>query len=113
MPIRRRLKRLKAPALTAWTSLGLQASEMMLASAQVINHRLTRMATAKLPLSARDSAEFLHMGSEKVAAAAEAMIALSTGVMAAQPAPVLVRKTMKPFHGRATANAKRLGKIKH
>ena len=105
-------RRPKTPSLPTWTTLGLQAGEMMLASAQVINHRLGRMAMAKFPLSPRDSAEFHRMGSEKAAAAMDALVALSTGVMTGQSAETLARRGMNPFHSRAVANAKRLGKLK-
>ena len=107
---KRYLKRLKSPSLTAWAMLGAQAGEMMLASAQVINHRVGRMAAAKYPLSARDSTEFMRMGTEKMQAAAESMVAMSMGVMSGQSVETLFKRSMKPFHGRAVANAKRLGK---
>ncbi|ESQ92027.1 hypothetical protein ABAC460_03765 [Asticcacaulis sp. AC460] len=105
-----RRKTPKSLSVTQWTGLGWQTAEMMLASAQVIRHRLNRMAMAQFPLSPRDSAEFLLMGQEKAEAAAESLIALSTGILTNESPETLTRKTMKPFRTRAMANAKRLKK---
>ncbi|EGF89192.1 hypothetical protein ABI_45390 [Asticcacaulis biprosthecium C19] len=106
-----RRKAPKALAVTQWTSLGWQTAEMMLASAHVIRHRLNRMAMAQFPLSPRDSAEFLRMGQEKAEAAAESLVALSTGILHNEHPQTLTRKVMKPFRTRAVANAKRLKKL--
>lgn len=111
MPKRQR-KRANMPSLNVWATLGVQAGEMMLASAQVISHRVGRMATASFPLNPRDSTEFMRMGQEKIAAATESIIAVSTGVMTGQSPQTLARKGLKPYHSRAVANAKRLGKFK-
>ena len=105
-----RRKSPKSIAFTQWTGLGWQTAQMMVASAQVIRHRVNRMAMAQFPLSPKDSAEFLLMGQEKAAAAAESLVALSTGVMFNEHPEKLTRKVMKPFHSRAVANAKRLKK---
>lgn len=60
-----------------WLDLALDSSEMMLASAQVISHRTTRIAQAGPVLSARDQKEFHLMGQEKVEAAAESVYAMA------------------------------------
>lgn len=57
--------------LLQWTALANQASEMMLASAQVISHRTGRMAAAGPAPSADDLDEFSLMTQEKFEAAAE------------------------------------------
>ena len=54
----------------AWMDLASKFNEMSLASAQVIAHRTTRMATAGPLPSARDRKEFTVMGQEKLEAAA-------------------------------------------
>jgi hypothetical protein len=76
---RRRTRRAPVNPFSAWTSLMLKTSEMMLASAQVIGHRTGRMATAGAIPSARDQKEFTLMGQEKIEAVAE-----STQAIAAQ-----------------------------
>ena len=55
----------------AWLTLSMQTAEMMVAAAEVITHRTTRMALAGTSPSARDRTEFLRMGTEKVEAAIE------------------------------------------
>lgn len=108
-----------------WTDLGMQTASMMLASAQVIQHRTARMAQASFPLSARDTAEFTQMGVEKVEAAMESLQAASLSMMALNPMTGLktwhslsdhsattALKALHPIRKRAMANAKRLGKIK-
>lgn len=57
--------------LLQWSALANQASEMMLASAQVISHRTGRMAAAGPAPSADDLDEFSLMTQEKFEAAAE------------------------------------------
>lgn len=57
--------------LLLWTALANQASEMMLASAEVIGHRTGRMAAAGAAPSADDMDEFSLMTQEKFEAAAE------------------------------------------
>lgn len=54
-----------------WTALANQATEMMLASAEVISHRTGRMAAAGPAPSADDMDEFSLMTQEKFEAAAE------------------------------------------
>lgn len=60
-----------------WLNVALDSSEMMLASAQVIGHRTTRIAQAGPVPSARDQKEFHLMGQEKVEAATESVYAMA------------------------------------
>ena len=126
----RRTSRLPAPALplALWTDLALRTGEMLAASAQVISHRTGRMALAGPAPNARDRKEFTRMVAEKVAAANESAMAMSRHwmttnlVLGASPAKNLSKlahvsarashQGLKPFHSRATANAKRLGRVK-
>lgn len=55
----------------------MKTGEMMLASAQVINHRTGRMAVAGLAPDLRDRREFALMGQEKIAAASESAQAVA------------------------------------
>lgn len=68
-----------------WTKLALEASEMMMASAQVIGHRTQRLAQSSTPPSARDQREFALMGQEKVAAIAESTQAVALRMMTMNP----------------------------
>ena len=60
-----------------WSELANQATEMMLASAQVISHRTGRMATAGPAPSADDLDEFSLMTQEKFEAAAESSLSVA------------------------------------
>ena len=60
-----------------WTTLALKTNEMMLASAQVISHRTTRIAQAGALPSVRDRREFTLMGQEKLDAAAASAQAMT------------------------------------
>ncbi len=62
----------------AWTRLAFTTGEMLFASAQVINHRTNRIATAGVIPNARDQREFTLMGQEKLEAAAESAQAIAT-----------------------------------
>jgi hypothetical protein len=115
-----------------WNDLALRTGEMLTSSAQVIAHRTGRMATAGHSPSLRDRREFTRMGLEKVEAVGESMWAMGQHLaqmnmqlamkawqdaMAAWTSPQLLKqqaqvakKGLKPFHSRATANAKRLGR---
>jgi hypothetical protein len=149
-----------------WAGVAFKTGEMMLASAQVIQHRSGRMAVAGVIPSVRDQREFTLMGQEKVEAVAESAQAIATRMMglnqqigtlafkqllagtagmmalATSPSPAqstrlqakIVQETvsnsataasqladtvvrvadqgLKPIHTRATANAKRLAKLK-
>lgn len=74
-----------APAnpLLAWTQLALKTSEMLFASAQVINHRTTRIAMAGVMPNSRDRQEFARMGQEKIEAAAESAQAVAARMVTA------------------------------
>ncbi|MCA1933909.1 MAG: hypothetical protein LDL37_00545 [Asticcacaulis sp.] len=61
----------------AWTSLALKSSEMLMASAEVITHRVNRMANADAIPSAEDQREFTLMGQEKLEAGTESLMAMS------------------------------------
>jgi len=60
-----------------WAEVAAKTGEMMLASAQVIGHRTSRMAAAGVRPSARDRKEFALMGSEKLAAIEESSRAMA------------------------------------
>lgn len=61
----------------AWSEFMFKSAEMMMASGQVIGHRVERMAKAGPALSSRDLKEFTLMGHEKLEAAAESTQAMS------------------------------------
>ena len=63
--------------LLLWTALANQATEMMLASAEVISHRTGRMASAGPAPSADDLDEFSLMTQEKFEAAAESSFSVT------------------------------------
>ncbi|MDB5761887.1 MAG: hypothetical protein JWQ21_882 [Herminiimonas sp.] len=163
---RRRTSNLSANPFMIWTGLALKTGEMMVASAQVIGHRTSRMAAAGALPNVRDQREFTLMGQEKIEAATESaqaiatrivnlnqqfgtlafkqIVAGTTGLMslaasrsavqssklhaklvrdivshsasaASQLADSVARVAhhgLKPIHSRATANAKRLGRLK-
>ncbi|OGB23251.1 MAG: hypothetical protein A3I66_08920 [Burkholderiales bacterium RIFCSPLOWO2_02_FULL_57_36] len=70
-----------ANPLTLWTGLAMKTGEMMLASAQVINHRTGRIAAAGSSPNSRDRREFALMGREKVAAASESAQAVAARML--------------------------------
>jgi hypothetical protein len=72
-----------ANPLLPWTELAMKTGEMMLASAQVISHRTTRMAQAGPIPNARDQREFTLMGQEKLDAAAASAQAMATRMVSA------------------------------
>jgi len=63
-----------------WSGLAFKTGEIMLASAQVIRHRVTRMALAGPTPNASDQREFSLMTGEKIAAAAESVQAMALSV---------------------------------
>lgn len=69
----------------AWGELAAKTSEMMMASAQVIQHRTGRMAAAGPTPSLRDQREFTLMGKEKIEAMAESTQAMALQMMAMNP----------------------------
>jgi len=150
--------------LLLWTDLAMKTGEMMLASAQVISHRTSRMSKAGPTPNARDRREFALMGHEKIEASVESAQAIAMQLMKMTPLlgahaskqmltsatalmslaasgsvgeamtrqAALIRavtqsaatasrlsgstarvaqRGLKPIHARATANARRLGKL--
>jgi hypothetical protein len=63
-----------------------QALGLSLAVPQVVAHRVSRMAAASTPLSARDRREFTLMGAEKMAAFYESWAAMGQATLRAQQA---------------------------
>jgi hypothetical protein len=64
-----------------WTDVALRTSEMLIASAQVIGHRTQRIARAGHSPGLRDRREFARMGIEKVEAAGESALAMSSQML--------------------------------
>lgn len=128
MPRRKPRPAAAALPFVLWTDLALRTGEMLVASAQVIGHRTGRMAKAGPSPNARDRKEFRRMGLEKVAAANESAWAMGRQLGEAnlqlglklwkdmcQLSTVGAKVTqhgLKPVHARATANARRLGRLK-
>ena len=63
--------------LSGWLQLSVKTAEMLLASGQVIGHRVGRMAAAGANPGAEDRAEFKLMGTEKMAAAGASSAAMA------------------------------------
>jgi hypothetical protein len=80
---RHRSRLYSANPLLPWTELAMKTSEMMLASAQVISHRTTRIAQAGPLPNARDRKEFTLMGQEKLDAAAASAQAMAARMVSA------------------------------
>ena len=94
----------------AWGHLGVQAMEMLAASARVIHHRTQRR---------NSPAQLFTMGSEKVEATLEASHAVTRhwltlkdqgGIGFWTQWPGLVSAGMRPFRTRALSNARRLSR---
>ena len=94
----------------AWGHLGLQAMEMLAASARVIHHRTRRR---------NSPAQLFTMGSEKIEAAVEASHAMTRHWLAMQNRgglalwtqwPGLLSSGMRPFRTRALSNARRVSR---
>jgi hypothetical protein len=92
----------------AWGQLGLQAMEMLAASARVIHHRTNRR---------NSPAQIFTMGSEKLEAAVESSHAMARHWLAMQGRgavdpwnhmPWLLASAMRPFRTRALSNARRI-----
>jgi hypothetical protein len=83
------MQRSRTPSFThpflLWSRLAWKTGEMMLASAQVIQHRTGRMAAAGAMPSARDRREFALMGHEKIEAGVESASAMAAQMMAMNP----------------------------
>lgn len=72
-------------AFFAWSELAMKTNEMMIASAQVIQHRTGRMAVAGPAPSLHDQREFTLMGQEKLDAMAESTQAMALQMMTTNP----------------------------
>ena len=59
-------------------SVIVKATELACAAPPVVTHRVTRMALAGTPPTARDQREFRQMGAEKMAAFTESWNAMAT-----------------------------------
>jgi hypothetical protein len=93
-----------------WGYLGVQAMEMLAASARVIHHRANRR---------NSPAQLFTMGSEKLEAAVEASHAITRQWLALQNKgaydvwahlPALMSAGMRPFRARALSNARRISR---
>lgn len=96
-----------------------QLTELAFAAPQVVAHRTLRMARAGGSPSARDQAEFMRMGTEKVAAFYQSWGAMWMAMWSMQMDFLRTWSTaglsvsgagLAPVHRRAVANAKRLGR---
>jgi hypothetical protein len=97
---------LPADPFLAWARVGLQAIEMLAASAHVIQHRTRRRNTP---------AQLLEMGNEKVQAAIESAHAMARHSLipvdyasATYQWAALAAAAVAPFHKRAVSNARRM-----
>jgi hypothetical protein len=104
---RRRRSHFPADPFTAWGMLALRTTEMLAASAHVINHRTRRR---------NNPAQLFEMGNEKVQAAIESSHAMTrhwltmgnaTGLDAWNQWAALFSSGLTPFHARALRNARR------
>jgi hypothetical protein len=79
-----------------WVDVAMKTGEMMMASAQVIEHRTRRMAAAGSNPNASDRREFALMGQEKVEAAAKSAQGMAAQMMTMNPflGPRAVRQTL-------------------
>ena len=68
-----------------WISLACKTSELMLASAQVIHHRVGRIAAAGPTPNARDRREFALMAQEKIEAGIESAYGVTAQMIALNP----------------------------
>lgn len=86
---------------SAWSRFALQTGEMLMASAQVINHRTQRIAVAGTQPNARDRREFTLMGQEKIDAAMESAQAIVARMitMQVQLSTLAFRQTLEGFSG--------------
>ena len=70
--------------LFAWTDLAFRTGELMLASANVIQHRTHRMATSGLVPGQHDHQEFMRMGHEKLIGFGASAAAISASMIVHQ-----------------------------
>jgi hypothetical protein len=129
------MRRTTTHPVLPWMQLALKTGEMLAASSQVIPLRLGRMAAAGHRPSPRDRREFARMGPEKLQAGAESLWAVglalqqmqlrwwmqlwqpwlrgSAGLaLAGSQAARLSSAALAPIHRTATANARRLTRVK-
>ncbi len=114
---RRRMRKINGIDMFPGVSLASHTAEMWWGAANVIQKRVSQMATASFPLDPKDQREMVQMGAEKIAAMNEAAIAAASHMMlnAGRPmtpasAEALGHKMLKPFRTRVKANVKRLSK---
>ena len=114
---RRHLRKIRGFDAMPGMSLAMHTAEMWWGAADVIQKRVSRLATASFPLDPRDQREIVQMGAEKIAAMNEAAMAAATHMMAGAGKPMtpasaeaLGHKMLKPFCKRVKANVKRLSK---
>ena len=114
---RRHLRKIRGLDAMPGMSLAMHTAEMWWGAADVIQKRVSRLATAPLPLNPKDQREIVQMGAEKIAAMNEAALAAASHMMlgagkpmTAASAEVLAHKVLKPFRTRVKANVKRLSK---
>ena len=94
-------------------SAAVKAVELSIAAPQVIAHRTARMLAAGANPDARDRREFQRMGTEKVFAFWESMNAMYWAAwLTPWSAAKIMAKGLDPVHRRATANARRLRRIR-
>jgi hypothetical protein len=77
-------RRASRNALLAWANLAFQTSELMLASANVIQHRTRRMAVSGLAPREEDRREFARMGREKLIGFGASAAAINASILAHQ-----------------------------
>lgn len=119
MPTRK--KRPAPPAATTWVRNARLITETAWAAPCVIAVRTARMAAAGWSPNARDRREFLRMGQEKVDAMIEGSMDAGAHLMQNPMSWAaggwweawhqVIEKSLLPIHRRATANAKRLGRL--
>jgi len=76
-------------------AIAVKAAELSVAVPQVVAHRVTRMAIAGTPMSARDREEFKRMVAEKKSAFTEAFAAMASQTVRANQA--LAASLVRPF----------------
>jgi hypothetical protein len=76
-----RRRRVASPlnAISLWTQVAAQSTEMLVASAEVITRRTQRMASSGISPDATDRREMQRMLGEKVSASGESMLAMCVG----------------------------------
>ena len=98
---------------TLWMQWAMRNTELWLAAGLVIGMRTQRLARAGHQPSARDRKEFILMGTEKMQAATRSWMGMWAALapLQAQWARFALAG-LAPVHRTATANARRLGRVK-